>query len=124
MISSRFLSSSISILLSTLILLLLSISITAIPTSSPSAPLINLTTTSFPTEVLTSKNSWLVEFYSPYCPHCKAFAPTWANLNQDKQYQHTDYEEGAKFKLGRVDCAAYGDLCVEQGVERYPTLKL
>ncbi len=33
-------------------------------------------------------------------------------------------EESSQFYLARVDCVASGDLCVDQGVEAYPTIQL
>ncbi len=50
------------------------------------------------------------------CGHCKALAP--------------HYEEAATalkdkdIKLAKVDCVAQADLCAENGVQGYPTLKI
>ena len=54
----------------------------------------------------------LVEFFAPWCGHCKALAP--------------HYEEAAttlkekKIKLAKVDCVAEADLCQQHGVQGYP----
>ena len=58
----------------------------------------------------------LAEFFAPWCGHCKALAPK--------------YEEAAtqlkekNIPLVKVDCTAEEDLCRDQGVEGYPTLKI
>ncbi|KAA1086913.1 hypothetical protein PGT21_015378 [Puccinia graminis f. sp. tritici] len=62
---------------------------------------------------------WFLECYSPFCPHCKRFAPTWIQV-VDKMKHYED--EG--LKLGQVDCIAQGDLCIRLNIEFYPQMKL
>lgn len=58
----------------------------------------------------------LVEFFAPWCGHCKTLAP--------------QYEEAATtlkpvgIKLAKVDCTENADLCQAHGVGGYPTLKV
>jgi protein disulfide-isomerase A6 len=40
-------------------------------------PVIELTTANFKKEVLDDDAMWLVEFYAPWCGHCKQLAPSW-----------------------------------------------
>ncbi|CAO1626393.1 unnamed protein product [Sympodiomycopsis kandeliae] len=76
-----------------------------------------LTASNFQSELSDSLS--LVEFYSPYCIHCKRFAPTFANLASIQEHL-----EEYKFKIRRVNCVASGDLCKDQGITGYPTLNL
>ncbi|KAI7937669.1 hypothetical protein MJO29_014984 [Puccinia striiformis f. sp. tritici] len=60
-----------------------------------------------------------LECYSPFCPHCKRFAPTWIGLvGKMKEF------ESQGLKMGQVDCIAQGDLCIRLNVDFYPQMKL
>ncbi|CCF60467.1 hypothetical protein KAFR_0K01120 [Kazachstania africana CBS 2517] len=67
-----------------------------------------------------SQGLHIVEFYSPYCSHCKTLAPTW------KDTWETFHEEGEKLNIrfSQVDCIESGDLCSEQNIEYFPTIRL
>ncbi|KLO15685.1 protein disulfide isomerase [Schizopora paradoxa] len=76
---------------------------------------ISLTPSNF-ASVVNKEDLILVEFFAPWCGHCKALAP--------------HYEEAATalkekgIKLAKVDCVDQADLCQEHGVGGYPTLKV
>ena len=88
----------------------------------------------------TIKNGyWLVEFFSPYCAHCTAFAPTWQTLYefyyaQDPVPQTSGSGESDSdlnsftryydFKFGKVDCIANGDACAAKEITHFPTIML
>lgn len=40
-------------------------------------PVIELTASNFKKEVLDSDSLWMVEFYAPWCGHCKQLAPSY-----------------------------------------------
>jgi len=82
---------------------------------SDNSPVVKLTSANFNQLVLNDKNSmWMVEFYAPWCGHCKNLAPAW--------------EQAAKQLKGVVNFGAV-DMTTDQSVgqpyniQGYPTLK-
>ncbi|KAK6878358.1 ER-retained PMA1-suppressing protein 1 [Candida tropicalis] len=69
---------------------------------------------------ITSKKLVLVEFFSPYCHHCKEFAPTWKEsyMTFKKLYPNYDIE------MRQVNCVESGDLCEREHIDYYPNLQL
>jgi protein disulfide-isomerase-like protein len=64
--------------------------------------------------VLTSELPFMVEFYAPWCGHCKQLAPEWEKAA-------TNLKD--ILPIGKVDCTAHGNLCNKYGVKGYPTIK-
>ena len=72
----------------------------------------------FDEQVLEGEDSfWLVEFFAPWCGHCKQLAPT---------YEKVAKNLNGLVKVGAVDCDAEDNkaLCGKVGVRGYPTLKI
>jgi len=69
---------------------------------------------------LISKSDFLVEFYAPWCGHCKQLAPTWEKLATNLHGQNSPV------RVGKVDCNHEENrlLCNDYGVTGYPTIKL
>lgn len=44
---------------------------------SSSSPVVKLTKDNFKKLVLDSDQLWFVEFFAPWCGHCKSLAPIW-----------------------------------------------
>ncbi|KAG8865352.1 protein disulfide-isomerase precursor [Tulasnella sp. 330] len=66
--------------------------------------------------VVGKENLILVEFFAPWCGHCKALAP---------EYEKAATELAEKnIKIAKVDCVDQGELCGQHGVTGYPSLKV
>lgn len=80
-----------------------------------SAAVVELTDATFPAFVKENPLT-LVEFYAPWCGHCKKLAP---------EYDQAA-EELAKFKvpvkIAKIDCTAQKEPCSLHNVEGFPTL--
>lgn len=72
---------------------------------------INLSASNFES-VVNPEPLILVEFFAPWCGHCKALAP--------------HYEEAAtslkekNIPIAKVDCVDQADLCQSHGIQGYP----
>ncbi|KAG2697603.1 hypothetical protein I3760_07G114100 [Carya illinoinensis] len=58
----------------------------------------------------------LVEFYAPWCGHCKKLAPEYERLG-------TSFKKAKSVLIAKVDCDDQKNLCSKYGVTGYPTIK-
>ncbi|MEW5312785.1 MAG: hypothetical protein WDW38_004393 [Sanguina aurantia] len=72
-----------------------------------------LTPGSFP-DPASSGWTWIVQFYSPWCGHCKSMAPKWKTAAASLR---------GVVKVGVVDCDAHAALCKKFGVRSFPSMK-
>jgi thioredoxin-like negative regulator of GroEL len=63
------------------------------PTQDPNSDVVVLGDTTFAEK--TKTGDWLIEFYAPWCGHCKKLAPTWEELATKSK---------GNFNVGKVDC--------------------
>ncbi|KAI1850166.1 hypothetical protein JX266_004545 [Neoarthrinium moseri] len=89
-------------------------------------PVLDLTADTFAKEVKQSKYL-VVKYFSPYCPHCIDFAPTYQTLYE---YYYTSkpptsaedksFEKYYDIRFAQLNCIAYGDMCSKHEVRSYP----
>jgi len=88
------------------------------------------------------ENDYLfVDFFASWCNHCRDLAPTWealAELMMDSSQKlgnlhpddvtAEDYEKAeqvqAPVMIAKVDCVVHHDVCLQQEIRAYPTLRL
>ena len=96
------------------ILSLLFLTTTTLALYSNTDDTVELTQSNFKSMVLDSDEVWMVEFYAPWCGHCKNLAP--------------EYKKAAKalrgiVRLGHVDMTKHQSVGQPYKVEGFPTLK-
>ncbi|XP_050206842.1 protein disulfide-isomerase like 2-2-like [Mercurialis annua] len=74
---------------------------------------VELNSSNFDDLVVKSKELWIVEFFAPWCGHCKKLAPEWKRASINLK---------GKVKLGHVDCDADMSLKSRFKVEGFPTI--
>ncbi|KAF0926466.1 hypothetical protein E2562_025309 [Oryza meyeriana var. granulata] len=84
---------------------------------SPAAAedVVALTESSFEKEVGQDRGA-LVEFYAPWCGHCKKLAPEYEKLG-------ASFKKAKSVLIAKVDCDEHKSLCSKYGVSGYPTIQ-
>jgi len=94
-------------------LLVLTVLVAALGNAA-SSDVIELTDKNFKDIVLNSELPFMVEFFAPWCGHCKALTPEW-----DKAATNLK----GIVPVGKVDCTVHQQLCGKYEVKGYPTIK-
>ena len=75
---------------------------------------VTLTEDNFDQLVMGGDEPWMVEFYAPWCGHCKSLAPEWSAAAE---------ELDGEVRLGAVDATVHPQLAQRFSVQGYPTIK-
>uniref|UniRef100_A0A0G4HA07 Thioredoxin domain-containing protein n=1 Tax=Chromera velia CCMP2878 TaxID=1169474 RepID=A0A0G4HA07_9ALVE len=74
-----------------------------------------LTDAEFDKKVMKDESVWFVEFYAPWCGHCKNLAPAWEEVATELK---------GKIKVAKVDATVERAVASRFGIQGFPTLKL
>ncbi|KAM8847528.1 protein disulfide-isomerase A6 isoform 2-T2 [Synchiropus picturatus] len=80
---------------------------------------VELTDDNFDRMVLDSDDVWLVEFFAPWCGHCKNLEPEWAAAATTVKEQTK-----GKVRLGAVDATVHQGVSGRYGIRGFPTIKI
>lgn len=87
--------------------------------SSSKKDVIELNDDNFDKNVIGSDDIWMVEFFAPWCGHCKSLEPEWAAAATEVQEQTK-----GKVKLATVDATVNQMLASRYGIRGFPTIKI
>ncbi|KAL6477516.1 hypothetical protein MHYP_G00133510 [Metynnis hypsauchen] len=80
---------------------------------------VELTDDNFDRLVLKGDEFWMVEFFAPWCGHCKRLEPEWTAAATEIKEQTK-----GKVKLGAVDATVHQGLASRYGIRGFPTIKV
>ena len=86
------------------------------PDWEPPKDLVMVLTADNFTQVVSETDLMLIEFYAPWCGHCKRLAPEYTKAAKDLDKHH--------IPLAKVDATQETSLAEKYGVSGYPTLKV
>eukprot|EP01117_Protostelium_nocturnum_P020422 TRINITY_DN9175_c0_g1_i1.p1 TRINITY_DN9175_c0_g1~~TRINITY_DN9175_c0_g1_i1.p1 ORF type:complete len:440 (+),score=149.72 TRINITY_DN9175_c0_g1_i1:75-1322(+) len=80
-----------------------------------SSPVKELTSKNFAKEVINTEHVTVVEFYAPWCGHCKNLAP---------EYERLATKNKGIFKVAAINCDDEKSLCGQYDIKGFPTIKI
>ena len=93
------------------------ISVLAVQSANAASSVLDLVPDNFDDIVLNSGKPALVEFFAPWCGHCKKLAPTYEELATNLEFAKD------RVSIAKVDADAEKELGRKFGVQGFPTLK-
>ncbi|XP_052137030.1 protein disulfide isomerase-like 2-2 [Oryza glaberrima] len=87
----------------------------AAPAFADGDDVVALTESTFEKEVGQDRGA-LVEFYAPWCGHCKKLAPEYEKLG-------ASFKKAKSVFIAKVDCDEHKSVCSKYGVSGYPTIQ-
>ncbi|XP_075869575.1 protein disulfide-isomerase A6 [Nelusetta ayraudi] len=81
--------------------------------------MVELTDDNFDKLVLNGDEVWMVEFFAPWCGHCKNLEPEWAAAASTVKEQ-----TGGRVRLGAVDATVHQVVSSRYGIRGFPTIKI
>jgi len=84
------------------------------PEAAGDEDVIVLTDDIFEEQVFKSEEAWMIEFYAPWCGHCKKLEPEWNVLAKKVKGQ---------VKIAKLDSTANTKISSKYGISGYPTIK-
>ncbi|KAK9806036.1 hypothetical protein WJX73_007755 [Symbiochloris irregularis] len=76
------------------------------------ANVVDVTPANFPRK--SDTGVWLLEFYAPWCGHCRTLVPKWGKVAAALKGVAT---------VAAINCDAHQSLCQKHGVQGFPTIK-
>jgi protein disulfide-isomerase len=86
---------------------------TPVTQPNPKGESIPLDAEAFTKLITTTRDAWFVKFYAPWCGHCQAMAPAWAELGKELR---------GELNIGEVNCEVDKRLCKDIKVKAFPTI--
>uniref|UniRef100_A0A914WZB4 Thioredoxin domain-containing protein n=1 Tax=Plectus sambesii TaxID=2011161 RepID=A0A914WZB4_9BILA len=64
-----------------------------------------------------NEGMWFVEFYAPWCGHCKRLAPVW------EQVAHSLADANSEIRVAKIDCTRFTSVSSALDIHGFPTIK-
>jgi len=84
---------------------------------SPPSNVVVLTDSTFDKIVMDAEKDVLVEFYAPWCGHCKNLAPTWESLANT-------FSNDKNVVVAKIDAEAENQVAAKYDIKSFPQIKL
>jgi len=80
------------------------------------------------TSVVEAHDFTFVNFYADWCPHCRAFGPTWVKFEEEVNSGQDEIKDAdgvkANIRVLKINCVDFQETCQEQKVHAFPEIRL